>query len=120
MSSVPVYEYDIDEIECYFDDLNEAHRLVKAYITNGGELDGEMKEFRSEVRTTMKTFHSAITSLEQEKVTECLKVYEEALNRKDYEGKFAARWRELLKKKVCHKFSLSFLYGIILRLLIRV
>ena len=120
MSSVPVQEYDIDEIECYFDDLNEAKRLVSAYMTNGGELDGEMKEFSSEVKNTLKTFRSAISSLEQEKITQCLEVYEKALNTKDYEGKFAAHWRELLKKKVCHKFSLSFLSGIILRLLIRV
>ena len=105
VSSVPVDECDIDEIECRFDDLNEAQRLVSVYITNGGVLDGEMKEFRSKVSKILRTFRSAISSLEQEKVTQCLEVYEKALNREDYEGKFAAHWRELLKKKVRHKLS---------------
>lgn len=107
VSSVPVHECDIDEIECRFDDLNEAQRLVSVYITNGGVLDGEMKEFRSKVSKILRTFRSAISSLEQEKVRQCLEVYEKALSKEDYEGKFAAHWRELLKKKVRHKLSLS-------------
>ena len=107
MSSVPVLECEINDIVCRFDDLNEAQRLVSVYITNGGVLDGEMKEFLSEVSKILRTFRSAISSLEQEKVTQCIDVYEKALNREDYEGKFAAYWRELLKKKVSHKLSLS-------------
>ena len=94
-------------MESHFDDLNEAHRLVSVYKTNGGLLDVDMKEYWSNVNKILRTFRFAIRKLEQEEVTECLKAYEEALNRDDYEGKFAARWNELLKKKVCHKFSLS-------------
>lgn len=66
-----------------------------------------MKEFRSKVSKILRTFRSAISSLEQEKVRQCLEVYEKALSKEDYEGKFAAHWRELLKKKVRHKLSLS-------------
>ena len=93
-------------MDSHFDDLNEAHRLVSVYKTNGGLLDVDMKEFSSNVNKILRTFRFAIKKLEQEEVTECLKAYEEALNRDDYEGKFAAHWNELLKKKVCHKFSL--------------
>ena len=107
MLSVPVHECDINAMESRFDDLNEAQRLMLVYKKNGGLLDVEMKEFWSNVNKILRIFRFAIKSLEQEEVTECLKVYDEALNRVDYEGKFAAHWNELLKKKVCHKFSLS-------------
>ena len=107
MSSVPVHECDINAMESRFDDLNEAQRLMLVYKKNGGLLDVEMEEFWSNVNKILRTFRFAIKSLKQEEVTECLKVYDEALNGVVYEGKFAAHWNELLKKKVCHKFSLS-------------
>ena len=107
MSSVPVHECDINAMESHFDDLNEAKRLVSTYKTKGGRLDGAMEEFCSNVGKILRTFRFAIKSLKQEEVTACLKTYDEALNRDDHEGKFAAHWNELLKKKVCHNFSLS-------------
>ena len=107
MSRVPVHEFDINAMESCFDDLNEAQRLILVYKENGGLLDVEMKEFSSNLTKIRRIFRFAIKSLEQEEVTACLQAYDEALNRDDYEGKFAAHWNELLKKKVCHKFSLS-------------
>ena len=107
MSSLPVHECDINAMESHFDDLNEAKRLVSVYKTNGGLLDGAMKEFCSSLNKILRTFRFAIKSLKEEEVTACLTMYDKALNIDDHEGKFAAHWNELLKKKVCHKFSLS-------------
>ena len=107
VSSLPVVPYKIDEIESRLDDLNEAERLVSEYKYKGGELDTDMKQFKSDVNKTQRTFHNAIASLDKEKVEECLNAYQEAFDKNDYEEKFATYWREMLKKKVC--IYLSFL-----------
>ena len=101
VSSFPVMEYEIDEIERRLDDLYEAERLVSEYKDKGGELDIDMKQFKSAVTKTLRTFRSAIASLDKEKVEECLNAYQEALDKSDYEDKFATYWREMLKGKVC-------------------
>ena len=98
-------ECDIDEIESRFDDLFEAQRLVSAYRNKRGALDCEMKRFVSDVKETLQTFRSAISSLDEGKVQECRKKYQEALDGEDYDEKFATYWREMLTKKVSHKFS---------------
>ena len=90
-------ECEIDDIESRFDDLQEAQRLVSKYKDNGGVLDSEMKKFSSVINKTIRTFRSAIASLDKEKVEECLKTYEQALDETDYEEKFATYWREVLK-----------------------
>ena len=90
-------ECEIDDIESRFDDLQEAQRLVSEYKDNGGVLDSEMKKFSSVITKTIRTFRSGIASLDKEKVEECLKTYEQALDETDYEEKFATYWREVLK-----------------------
>ena len=90
-------ECEIDYIESRFDDLQEAQRLVSEYKDNGGVLDSEMKKFYSVISKTIRTFRSAISSLDKEKVEECLQMYEQALDETDYEEKFATYWREMLK-----------------------
>ena len=90
-------ECEINDIESRFDDLQEAQRLVLEYKDNGGVLDSEMKKFYSVISKTIRTFRSAISSLDKEKVEECLKTYQEALDETDYEEKFATYWREMLK-----------------------
>ena len=95
---------DIDEIESRFDDLYEAQRLVSEYKDKGGVLDSEMKEFNSVITKTLRTYRSAISSLDKEKVKECLETYEKALDGNDYKEKFATYWTEMLTKKVCIRF----------------
>ena len=107
VSSFSVGEHEIDDIESRLDDLYEAERLVSEYRNKGGELDEDMKKFKSHVTKTVRTFRNAIASLDKEKVEECLKAYQEAFDENDYEEKFATHWREMLKKKVC--IYLSFL-----------
>lgn len=106
VSSVQVMECDIDEIESRFDDLYEAQRLVSEYKDKGGELDSDMKQFISVINKTLRTFRSAISSLDDEKVEKLLDMYEEGggYYKGDYAEKFATCWRELLTKKVCIRF----------------
>lgn len=105
VSSVQVMECDIDEIESRFDDLFEAQRLVSAYRDKEGALDSEMRGFVSVVKETLRTFRTAISSLDEGKVQECLDTYKKALDGNDFDEKFATYWREMLTKKVSHKFS---------------
>ena len=106
VSSVQVMECDIDEIESRFDDLFEAQRLVSAYRDKEGALDSKMREFVSVVKETLRTFRIAISSLDEGKVQECLNTYKKALDKDlDDDEKFTTYWREMLTKKVSHKFS---------------
>ena len=95
-------ECEIDEIECRFDDLNEAQRLVSEYKFKGGVLDSKMKRFYSDIIKTLREFRPAISSMDKEKVKECLEKYEKALDGNDYEEKFTTYWREVLA--VCIRF----------------
>ena len=95
---------DINEIESCFDDLNEARRLVSEYRDKGGVLDGEMKHFNSIVAMTLRTFRSAMSSLDEKKVEKCLDTYWQAFDGEYYDKKFATFWREMLtekREKVC-------------------
>lgn len=107
VSTVQVMECDIDDIESRFDDLYEAQRLVSEHKLKEGVLDSEMKKFNSVVTKTLRTFRSAISSLDKEKVAECLEAYEQALDGEEYDEKFATYWREMIAKKVSHKLSLN-------------
>ena len=96
-----VLDCDIEEIESRYDDLCQAKALVTKYSeTENGELDKEMKEFQSEINKAIRTFRSAISALDDEKVKKSLEVYEKGLDGNDVEGKFVQHWRSMLKKKV--------------------
>ena len=98
---------DIDKIESRLDDLYEAQRLVSEYKDKGGVLDSDMKEFNFVVTKTLRTFRSAISRLDEEKVEECLEKYGNALDGIYYGKKFATCWKEMLTKKgekVCISF----------------
>ena len=91
---------DIDEIESCYDDLCQAKDLVTKYEKDGGDLDEEMRKFNSDLIKTMRTFRSAISTLNAEKVQKCLQVYGDALDGNEGEEKFVRHWRNMLNKKV--------------------
>ena len=102
--NVQALECDIDEIESRYDDLCRAKSLVTKYRETDGELDEEMRKFNSDITKTLRTFRSAISTLDAEKVEHCLEVYGDALDGNDDEEKFARHWRNMLEKKVSEKF----------------
>ena len=100
VSSNQALECDIDELESRYDDLCQAQRLLKAYRETEGEIDDEMRKFSSNITKTLRTFRSAIFTLDADKVSGCLEEYEKALDGNDDEEKFVRHWRDWLKKKV--------------------
>lgn len=104
-SKPQVLDADIEEVESRFDDLCHTKALVVEYRekVNDQELDVEMKKFSSDITKALRTFRTAITTLDEEKVEKCLEVYEQSLDGNDEEGKFARHWRNMLKKKVGNK-----------------
>lgn len=64
------------------------------------DLDQEMRKFSSEITKTLRTFRSAISTLDAEKVSTCLQVYGDSLDGNDEEGKFVRHWKDMLMKKV--------------------
>ena len=100
-SNVRALECEINEVDSRYDDLSLAKRLVANYRDTGHELDQEVRWFNSEMTKTLRSFDSAISTLDAESVRKCIQVYADSLDGYDEEGKFVRYWRGLLKKGVC-------------------
>ena len=99
-SSSQALDGDINDLESRYDDLCQAQRLLKAYRETKGEIDDAMRKFKSNITKTLRTFRSAISTLDADKVSGCLEEYEKALDGYDEEDKFVRHWKDWLKKKV--------------------
>lgn len=100
--SVRALECDINEVESRFDDLCQAKDLVLKYQETESDLDQDMRKFNSEITKTLRTFRSAISTLDAKKVDTCLEVYADSLDGNDEEGKFVRHWKDMMKAKVCN------------------
>ena len=72
------------------------------YKETESDLDQDMRKFNSEINKTLRTFRSAISTLDAKKVETCLEVYADSLDENDEEGKFVRHWKDILKSKVCN------------------
>ena len=108
-SNVRALECEINEVDSRYDDLSLAKRLVAKYRDSEHELDLKMRWFNSEMTKTLRSFDSAISTLDAKSVKECIQVYASSLDGNDEEGKFVRYWRDLLRKRVCdsHQFIIT-------------
>ena len=72
------------------------------YQETESDLDQDMRKFNSEITKTLRTFRSAISTLDAKKVNACLEVYADSLDGNDEEGKFVRHWKDMMKAKVCN------------------
>ena len=102
-----VSDAEIEEIESRYDDLCHTKALLAEYRKtvddDDDEFEKQMKKLSNDITKALRTFHSAISTLDEEKVEKCLEVYEKALDGNDDEEKFARHWKKMLKKKVGNK-----------------
>ena len=100
--SVRALECDVNDVESRYDDLCQAKDLVLKYQETESDLDQDMRKFYSEINKTLRTFRSAISTLDARKADTCLQAYAHSLDGNDEEGKFVRHWKDMLKAKVCN------------------
>ena len=95
---------EMENLESCFDDLRTTKGLAEACVQNENGTHDDVEHLLSQVNKVYKEFLEAISSMHKcegpNKLKACMKVYVDALDGRDMNGKFIKEWRNILSKKV--------------------
>lgn len=93
-----------DLMEQYIDDLRDAQASVDEYLKDEDDEDDDVLNFGQKILKLRGEFKDAVEKMNSSKggdvIAKCLKAYTDALDHREYPGKFRREWRKILKTKV--------------------